>query len=633
MKPAPLLRKAVPVVIAVLACVSLGVMSLRPAPDPIETARLASTFGFSRTSLNAAHPGARSERVVAPGLESIRGWISAVGAAAGLLDLRGLGRTADACIVDPRDDSVTVLAVPGGGGPGYTPFQLVPSGLPYDATMAPMGCVPADINADGSTDITVYYWGRSPVIFLGSRAVAAAPAAADFHPVEMVSPMEVWNSTTLNIADIDGDGELDITVGNYFPDGARVLDPASGGDRMQMQDSMGLARNGGTNRLFLGHPTGITGQVPALVDASTAIPSDSARSWTLALGMQDLTGDLLPEVYVANDFGPDQLLVNHSTPGHVVFAQVRGDRDLFTPRSETLGHDSFKGMGVTFSYGPDQALPMIAVSNITESYALQESNFAFVPTGSGAALMQGVLPYTERSEQLGLSRSGWTWDIKAGDFDNSGNDELLQATGFVAGTTNRWPQLQELAMGNDELLHLPGVWPDFGPGDELSGHDHIPFWVSGPDGRYSDLASSVGLGQEGISRGLAVGDIDGDDKLDVVVANQWSDSEVLRNTGGSAAPAADLRIVRAGPGGVDRDVIGARIDWTSGGAAHRTQLYPANGHAGVSSDYVHLALPGGTATAVTVTWLDATGTHTATAEVPPGHHTMQLGNDGRAVLL
>ena len=32
--------------------------------------------------------------------------------------------------------------------------------------MAPMGCVPGDFNDDGRTDLLVYYWGRTPVLFM-----------------------------------------------------------------------------------------------------------------------------------------------------------------------------------------------------------------------------------------------------------------------------------------------------------------------------------------------------------------------------------------------------------------------------------------------------------------------------------
>src|SRR6185436_12719947 len=73
-----------------------------------------------------------------------------------------------------------------------------------------------------------------------------------------------------------------------------------------------------------------------------------ARGWTLALGAADLDGDLMPELYLANDFGPDGLLHNNSSPGRLQFALLEGRRDLTTPKSCVLGHDSLKGMGVDF---------------------------------------------------------------------------------------------------------------------------------------------------------------------------------------------------------------------------------------------------------------------------------------------
>ena len=42
----------------------------------------------------------------------------------------------------------------------------------------------------------------------------------------------------------------------------------------------------------------------------------------------DLDGDLLPEIYIANDFGPDRLLHNRSTPGNLKFALLEGTTRL-----------------------------------------------------------------------------------------------------------------------------------------------------------------------------------------------------------------------------------------------------------------------------------------------------------------
>ncbi len=83
---------------------------------------------------------------------------------------------------------------------------------------------------------------------------------------------------------------------------------------------------------------------------------------------------------------------------------------------------------------------------------------------------KGIAPYIDRSEPLGLSRSAWSWDAKLDDFDNDGLPEALQATGFVKGEINRWPELQELALGNDELLHKPQSWLRVQPGDPAPPH-------------------------------------------------------------------------------------------------------------------------------------------------------------------
>jgi hypothetical protein len=60
----------------------------------------------------------------------------------------------------------------------------------------------------------------------------------------------------------------------------------------------------------------------------------------------DLDGDLLPEIYIANDFGPDLLLHNLSVPGHLRFQRLLGQRPLLTPASTVLDARLFKGMGV-----------------------------------------------------------------------------------------------------------------------------------------------------------------------------------------------------------------------------------------------------------------------------------------------
>ncbi|MGJ9423266.1 CRTAC1 family protein [Aeromicrobium sp. CF3.5] len=509
--------------------------------------------------------------------------------------------------------------MPGSSGAPLESFELRPDGLSYDDTMAPMGCVPSDINQDGATDIIAYYWGRSPVLFLNQRQPGeGSPKRADFEPHELVSPMAIWNTTAVNVADVDGNGVLDIYVGNYFPDGARVLDPAANSDpRMAMQHSMGKARNAGIDRLFLGSAVESPGEMPEFTDTSTAIPLEAADSWTLAIGFQDMTGDGRPEAYIANDFGPDQLLVNRSTPGTVRLEVVRDQRSLTERRSTALGHGSFKGMGVAYSYDEGEELPRIFVSNITTPWGLQESNFAFYPDGDRDDLLRGRVPFSDRSAQTGIAHSGWAWDIKAVDFLNEGQDDLLQATGFIKGDRNVWPRLQEMAMGNDLILQNPEAWLRIEAGDDVSGHEPNRLWRE-MDDQWVDIGGRVGFDEE-VSRGFAVADVNGDGRRDFLVANQWEDSFAYLNTAQTDHRRFSLRVVTPGVGGQPRSMIGATVVINGDdGYSRQAQVYPANGHSGVTDDIVHFGIPEDhrdDAFTATVTWRDDAKLHTRTFDL------------------
>ena len=258
-------------------------------------------------------------------------------------------------------------------------------------------------------------------------------------------------------------------------------------------------------------------------------------SWTLAIGAADLDGDLLPELYFANDFGPDRLLHNRSRPGEFRFALLEGRKTLTSPNSKVVGRDSFKGMGVDFGDLNGDGILDIFVSNIAAEFALEESHFAFLGTGETARMRQGIAPFHDESERLGLSRSSWGWDAKLADFDNDGSLEVIQAVGFLRGATDRWPELQELAMGNDEFLRDPRNWPRFGPGDDLSGHDRNLLRDAGRRAIVTGTSPRTWTwSSPGVSRGIAVADVDGDGALDFAVANQWAASSFYRNTGPAA---------------------------------------------------------------------------------------------------
>src|SRR5262249_28760644 len=179
-------------------------------------------------------------------------------------------------------------------------------------------------------------------------------------------------------------------------------------------------------------------------------------------------------------------------------------------------------------------------------------------------------------------------------------------------------------------------WPHFRPGDDLSGHVHDPFFVRAASGRYFDVASELGLGDTQISRGIAVGDLDGDGRLDFVVANQWGDSFLFHNQSPNVGSflGLDLRL----PVTTGRDGPGAALGRPAVGAAATVHLLDGrrlvaqvdggSGDSGRRAPPLHCgrgALPAGTPLRIDLRWRDAAGTlRSRTVSLAPGWHRLLL---------
>jgi enediyne biosynthesis protein E4 len=645
----------VPGVAAIAAVAALFMVARQPTLSAAQLSQLASPYKFVEMPV-AMPPGyhpTQTIRQVNPAYYHLRSWISSVGAGIALTDVTGHGLDDGMCIVDPRTNDVIVTYAPTAPpADRFTPFVLNPAPLPMNSSMAPMGCAPGDFTGDGRMGFLVYYWGRTPILFL-PRSTATYPSPSAYQPTELVPEASQngqydgpdWNTNAVNIADFAGTGHPDIFIGNYFPDSA-VLDP-HGLDNVQMPSSLSFAENGGGDYVFRWEGA-TSGPAPTVryIEQPDAIPYSDSTGWTLAAASADLTGNGLPDLYIANDFGEGHLLYNVSTPDNIRFTQAVGRRTPTTPKSFVVGKGSFKGMGVDFGDLDDNGKFDFVVSNITTGYGLEESNLVFMNTAPQDAAMtsdlaSGYAPFSQDAEQLGLAWTGWAWDVKLGDFLNSGHLNVVQADGFIKGKINRWPWLQELAMNNDDLLSNPADWPVVEPGDDIAGHQCLAFYAPGAGGRYWNISKQLGLCVPTPTRGIAIADTLGNGRQDFAVARQWGPPAFYANEAPQLGHYLGLQLYRPAPGnqpgqgldGPGSPAYGATVQIDFPGHTQIAQLDGGSGQSGKSSFEVYFGLGGydGQVTAH-VHWRGTNGQlYQQTLRLTPGTHDLFLTSTAQEV--
>jgi hypothetical protein len=355
-----------------------------------------------------------------------------------------------------------------------------------------MGSVWGDFDNDGWEDLFVYKYGYLQLL----RNVEGRR----FQDVTEETGLRVWmNANGAVWVDYDHDGLLDLYVAGYFRSEIDLWNLTS---TRIFHDSFEFASNGGKNRLFRNTGTGF-------IDVTDEMGVGSTR-WTLAIGAADFDGDGWTDLYLANDYGPEELYRNLEGGGfELVHAGLRDD--------------SKSGMSVSLGDTQNRGRLDVFVTNISErGYLFQGNNLRLNQLreyGRFVEIAEG--PITD---------AGWAWGAQFGDLNNDGELELFVTNGFISADPEQdyWYGMSLVGGASGRIIEDVRNWPEIGS-SSLSGHERSRLFMVDPEGSFVDVAAAAGVRDKHDGRAVAFADLFNQGVQDVIVANQRGPALVYRN--------------------------------------------------------------------------------------------------------
>lgn len=366
------------------------------------------------------------------------------------------------------------------------------------ATGVSMGAVWGDYDNDGYEDLFLYRWGR-PELFHND-------GGRGFTSVTERAGLPAWvNANTAIWLDYDRDGRLDLFLGGYYPENVDLW--ALTTTRI-MPESFEYAHNGGRNYLLRNSGRG------AFEEVGARLGLDSRR-WTLAAAAADLRGTGYPDLFVANEYGVDELFLNES-----------GARFVSAGEDARIGSVPKSGMNAAFGDVLNRGTFAIYVSNISEPGVLLQGNNLWLPDDSGDGPR-----YRNLADAMGVELGGWSYAAQFGDLNNDGYLDIYLVNGFVSASrrSSYWYDFSLVAGGHSTIISDARNWPAM-EGRSLSGYQRSRVWLNDGAGGFREVGRIVGATDLYDGRAVALADLWNRGVLDVVVANQRGPLLIYRNT-------------------------------------------------------------------------------------------------------
>ena len=276
-----------------------------------------------------------------------------------------------------------------------------------------------DLDNDGDQDLAV--------AMMGGIVLAANQGDGRFKYQTLLPTAD--DLMSMSAADYDGDGLLDLYVCTYYQnssDGPQSRSSGVVGGDFVYHDS----NSGGPNSLFKNKNAFNFRNVTT----ETGLDQNNLR-WSLAASWEDYDGDGDQDLYVANDFGRNNLFRNDGGKFVDVAAQS-GVEDSASGLAVTWGDYNRDGnMDVYVSNMFSAAGNRITYQDQFKPNASPEVRKRLQRFARGSTLMKasGNGSFGDVSEAAGVAIARWAWGTSFADLNNDGWQDILVANGNITG--------------------------------------------------------------------------------------------------------------------------------------------------------------------------------------------------------